>query len=673
MSSDQQGITHPAVSPSASDETTTGVMRPASQPDHADTSSLTATAPPQPATSAHIAPSSSPHLENVESALQSQSTSSSVTAPSNQPAPSPLVPKIATESLPMSTPTSGYYGGGSGGDHHPEQFTSSPYPISPSSAHIPGSGVDTSPVQNTTPIPVLAQQTNTYSATVPTSESTPGPVTATSSLPSKSPNAPIVGSVHTQRDFHDSGPATAGSAVLGPSRRPTEQSIEESANEDEDDVGPSHGNILAQTQAHGYEHSFLPVAGPSGQTNAVTQTQSQRTASTPPHEHPSYVPPPARGPTVHTNVGDVGNAAGIGAGYTSGAGNGYNTPALGTRHGQRAQSSSPGRRTSSRTVSYTEPPLPSRAADRYPLPMTTPAPNTNPPVPSAVGAAKSLPMPPPAHHGNGSGDLVMSPQPDATAMHRSELDWAVPYMSGSHPAGHGNAMGMQGMPGGMGGANGTMPGSRHDSRRASAYTANGGGNGTPGAHRRSMSMAATLVTANGGEKCIADRLIPTLEAAERELISARRTARIHGWALNAAIGAQVVLGALTTGVAAATTGRSTSVATSILGGMSTLAASYLAKARGSGEPDASAKRAQDLESFIRDLQAFVLDHGHLTVGAGDGVQPEYGAMVARYRRRFEEIMGHALEGVEDTLKAEKQKEEMMTAVASRAKAEKSMV
>ena len=35
-------------------------------------------------------------------------------------------------------------------------------------------------------------------------------------------------------------------------------------------------------------------------------------------------------------------------------------------------------------------------------------------------------------------------------------------------------------------------------------------------------MAATLVTANG-EKCIADRLGPTLEAAERELVSARRT------------------------------------------------------------------------------------------------------------------------------------------------------
>ena len=108
--------------------------------------------------------------------------------------------------------------------------------------------------------------------------------------------------------------------------------------------------------------------------------------------------------------------------------------------------------------------------------------------------------------------------------------------------------------------------------------------------------------------------------------------------------------------------------------MSTLAASYLAKSRGSGEPEASALRARELDSFIRDLEAFMLDHGHLTGGAGGGVQPEYEAMVARYRRRFEEIMGNALEGVEDSLKAEKQMQEMKSVVAAaKGKADKSMV
>ena len=48
-------------------------------------------------------------------------------------------------------------------------------------------------------------------------------------------------------------------------------------------------------------------------------------------------------------------------------------------------------------------------------------------------------------------------------------------------------------------------------------------------------------------------------------------------------------------------------------------------------------------------------------------------MVARYRRRFEEIMGNALEGVEDSLKAEKQMQEMKSVVAAKEKEHKSMV
>ena len=55
------------------------------------------------------------------------------------------------------------------------------------------------------------------------------------------------------------------------------------------------------------------------------------------------------------------------------------------------------------------------------------------------------------------------------------------------------------------------------------------------------------------------------------------------------------------------------------------------------------------------------------------MQPEYEAMVARYRRRFEEIMGNALEGVEDSLKAEKQMQEMKAVVAAKEKEHKSMV
>ncbi|KAH9939654.1 uncharacterized protein BXZ73DRAFT_43677 [Epithele typhae] len=156
----------------------------------------------------------------------------------------------------------------------------------------------------------------------------------------------------------------------------------------------------------------------------------------------------------------------------------------------------------------------------------------------------------------------------------------------------------------------------------------------------SGGTCATTRTLGSGEKAIEDRLKPTLDSAIKERDSAAVRAKSHGWSLNIAIGAQVVLGALTTGVAAATTGRQTSIATSILGGMSTLAASYLAKARGSNEPEASQRRVQDLESFVRDCEAFVMDHGHL-------VTSDYDWMIDRYRRRFEEIMGNGAEGVQE--------------------------
>ncbi|KAI0085259.1 hypothetical protein BDY19DRAFT_896981, partial [Irpex rosettiformis] len=135
------------------------------------------------------------------------------------------------------------------------------------------------------------------------------------------------------------------------------------------------------------------------------------------------------------------------------------------------------------------------------------------------------------------------------------------------------------------------------------------------------------------EKSIAERLAPTLRHAEEELKKAQVQAKATGWSLNVAIGAQVILGALTTGVAAATTGRQTSIATSILGGLSTLAASYLAKARGSGEPEASSLRCKDLENFVRDLQNLRLDRGYLSGN-------EHDEIVQNFRDRFEEIMGN---------------------------------
>ena len=46
------------------------------------------------------------------------------------------------------------------------------------------------------------------------------------------------------------------------------------------------------------------------------------------------------------------------------------------------------------------------------------------------------------------------------------------------------------------------------------------------------------------------------------------------------------------------------------GGFSTIVASYLARARGSNEPELSIARVKDLDQFLRECQAFQMDHGH---------------------------------------------------------------
>jgi hypothetical protein len=90
---------------------------------------------------------------------------------------------------------------------------------------------------------------------------------------------------------------------------------------------------------------------------------------------------------------------------------------------------------------------------------------------------------------------------------------------------------------------------------------------------------------------------------------------------------QIIVGALTTGVAAA--GRAhvwplsvplregfllgllvkIGAAVAVLGGISTILASYLAKVRGSGEPELSSIRTRELSSFLREVHAFIIDDG----------------------------------------------------------------
>ena len=75
--------------------------------------------------------------------------------------------------------------------------------------------------------------------------------------------------------------------------------------------------------------------------------------------------------------------------------------------------------------------------------------------------------------------------------------------------------------------------------------------------------------------------------------------------------------------------------TAVLGGMSTVVASYLARTRGSNEPELSITRVKDLEQFIRECEAFRMDHGHVT--ESDVLDKE----LDRLRGRFEELLGNA--------------------------------
>ncbi|KAG2748892.1 hypothetical protein P692DRAFT_20874310 [Suillus brevipes Sb2] len=126
-------------------------------------------------------------------------------------------------------------------------------------------------------------------------------------------------------------------------------------------------------------------------------------------------------------------------------------------------------------------------------------------------------------------------------------------------------------------------------------------------------------------RTIGERLDPTIANAERE--KAQYTIK----------GLQVLLGALTTGLAAALSGRQVSIGTTLLGGMSTLVASYLARTRGSNEPELSITRVKDLDQFLRDCLAFKMDHGHEYGTTENGLNNK----LEHLRRRFEELLGNA--------------------------------
>ncbi|KAF7291532.1 SLATT-fungal domain-containing protein [Mycena kentingensis (nom. inval.)] len=134
-------------------------------------------------------------------------------------------------------------------------------------------------------------------------------------------------------------------------------------------------------------------------------------------------------------------------------------------------------------------------------------------------------------------------------------------------------------------------------------------------------------------RSLEERLRPTIEVAKVERDQCKAKAQLTGYALNGAIGLQVVFGALTTGLSAALSGHKVSIMTAVLGGMSTIVASYLARVRGSNEPERSLSRSKDLDGFIRECEIFVLDYGHIT-------SSEYDPKLKELRERLEDLLGN---------------------------------
>lgn len=78
-------------------------------------------------------------------------------------------------------------------------------------------------------------------------------------------------------------------------------------------------------------------------------------------------------------------------------------------------------------------------------------------------------------------------------------------------------------------------------------------------------------------------------------------------------------------------------------------ASYLAKARGSGEPEFSRLRARELDTFVREVEAWTMDKGPLfasssldphshVYGSGHSIGSEFDNQINMFRVRFEQII-----------------------------------
>ncbi|KAF8591106.1 hypothetical protein K439DRAFT_1381064 [Ramaria rubella] len=129
---------------------------------------------------------------------------------------------------------------------------------------------------------------------------------------------------------------------------------------------------------------------------------------------------------------------------------------------------------------------------------------------------------------------------------------------------------------------------------------------------------------------VRERLASTLKVAEEQQLKYEKRARWAGMAINGAMFAQIISNALITGLSASTSNRKAQIGVSALGAIGTIISSFLVRARGTREPERSVSHSQQLEKFIRELQAFIEDEGHSR-------DRKWDREIKRFRTKFDEL------------------------------------
>jgi len=127
--------------------------------------------------------------------------------------------------------------------------------------------------------------------------------------------------------------------------------------------------------------------------------------------------------------------------------------------------------------------------------------------------------------------------------------------------------------------------------------------------RRNTGLVQNGMLEKEVNNTVKERLNDTLMAADAEQKKYAKRAFLAAWAINIATFAQIASNAIITGLSASTSNRHAQLGVSAMGAINTVISSFLVRVRGTNEPARSKTHAENLEKYIRELNAFILDEG----------------------------------------------------------------